>query len=1201
MNPSNAGAGRKKIAVIFCLLALLISACLLLGSCGDNKTPDTPDKPDTGDVTPTPDDAEKPDDTDKPDPEPEEKKQEFTLTFMIEGEVYKTFKVKEGDTFTDLPDLPEFPGYIGSWRKYSLENIQGNMVIEADYTPVAYTLTFDYADATEGTETASTEITYDDVIGTLPTPKKERYTFDGWYIGEDKIDRYTRWEYTENKTATAHFVDYYSEGLSYVRGGSGDYELTGIGTCTDTDIIVPATYEGMPVTSVRYAAFENNTQITSVSFGENVYFVGNYVFRGCTSLRSVTFLHTAGLSEGFNPSPSSYGYHMFEGCTALEDLTVPTYILAPILNSNNFYGNLKRLTTTAGDTFPRLLNMSELETVVINEGVRTMEYGTFMWDPTFSSHESHLTSVTLPESLTEIPGGAFCHCRALTSVKIGKNVTSISASAFGDTAENLVIELSPENTSFTYKDGCLIEKASGTLLLLKGNYVLPTDGSLKVISGGVFSEFDLTEILIPASVTTIESGAFAGCENLKKFIVADGSLLSVCPSAAFESTPEIAKVPLAVVSSFTRAKELTVIGSGAFDTDFSDARVERLILGDGITSVGKSVLANNKTIQYVKLGSGITSIGKEAFYNSSLTEIDLSEGLLTIGESAFKQCYSLEEITIPSSVTSIGEDAFFINQNYGTPALSRVNISDVEKWASISFANAYANPLAAAHYLYQDGRMVSSVTFYTLTKIGDYAFELCHGLTSVYFEPTVQEIGKYAFEGCIRLRTADFMRSAGETNPLIFDEGAFRACYSLPGLTRAENLTKVGSKVFNACYSMVEFTVPASVTEFASDVFDYASNMREVTNLSSSVPDSVFGSLLLAAGEESKLIRQNGTIFYQNYLIGTYSNGGFADNYTLPTDVNGNAYYICSRAFTGTPYKYITIPANAKIADISGYAFAYSEILSLTVRLEQYLPSYMCYGCRNLETVALVGGIVGDHAFDSCTSLVELNLGNVTRIEGSAFIGCTSLVEVTLPSTLGSIESGTDQFRNCTSLTRVVISEGIMCLPSYIFSGCTSLVEVTLPSTLTKFNGMGMFGGCTSLTKIVIPEGVTSLPSGIFSGCTSLVEVTLPSTLRSFASGGDQFKNCTSLTKIVIPEGVTSLSSYIFAWCSNLSEVVLPSTITSIDSCAFFRTGSATSGLHIYFAGTEDAWNAVSGLDNAELPKNVTYHFESTGPEDTEA
>ncbi len=1108
MNPSNAGAGRKKIAVIFCLLALLISACLLLGSCGDNKTPDTPDKPDTGDVTPTPDDTEKPDDTDKPDPEPEEPKQEFTLTFMIEGEVYKTFKVREGDTFTDLPDLPEFPGYIGSWEKYSLENIQGDMVIEADYTPVAYTLTFDYADATEGAETASTEITYDDVIGTLPTPKKEGYTFDGWYIGEKKIDRYTRWKYTENKTATAHFVDYYSEGLSYVSDGLGNYELTGIGTCTDTDIIVPATYEGVPVARVRYTAFENNTQITSVCFGENLYSVGNYVFRGCTSLRSVTFLHTAGFPEDFQPSSDWYGYHMFEGCTALEDLTLPTYILAPILNSNNFFGNLKHLTTTAGDTFPRLLNMSELETVVINEGVHTMEYGTFMWDPTFSSNESHLTSVTLPESLTEIPGGAFCHCRALTSVKIGKNVTSISASAFGDTAENLVIELSPENTSFTYKDGCLIEKASGTLLLLKGNYVLPTDGSLKVITNGVFSGFDLTEILIPASVTTIEAYAFAGCENLKKFLVADGSLLTVCPSAAFESTPEIAKVPLAVVSSFTRVKGLTVIGSGAFDTDFSDARVERLILGDGITSVGERVLAYNKTIQYVELGSGITSIGKEAFYNSSLTGIDLSEGLLTIGASAFEQCYSLREITIPSSVTSIGENAFFMNRNYGTPSLSRVNISDIDKWASISFANDYANPLLAAHRLYKDGYEVTTVTFATLTKIADYAFYGCRSLRSVYFESTVQEIGKFAFTACINLRTADFMRSEGETKPLVLDEGAFWSCRALPGITRAVNLTKVGVKVFAYCLSMVEFTIPASVTEFSRDAFYNDDNLKEVTNLSSAVDGSVFGDKLLAEGTESKIIRKDHTIFYnQNgtyYLIGTDAGGQLADFYTLPSDINGNPYIVDSYAFIGTAFKNITIPSTAQITRLNSYAFAESGIWSLSVYLElDRYSSYLCYACEDLREVTFTGGTVAEHAFDSCTSLTTLNLGNVTWIGRSAFADCTSLAEVTLPSTLGSFGNDSYQFENCTALTKVVISEGVTSLPERIFYGCTSLAEVTLPST-----------------------------------------------------------------------------------------------ITSIGYSAF---SSATTGLHIYFAGTEDAWNAVSGLDNAGLPKNVTYHFESTGPEDTEA
>lgn len=1107
MNPSNAGAGRKKIAVIFCLLALLISACLLLGSCGDSKTPDTPDKPDTGDVTPTPDDTEKPDDTDKPDPEPEEPKQEFTLTFMIEGEVYKTFRVKEGDTFTDLPDLPEFPGYIGSWEKYSLENIQGDMVIEADYTPVAYTLTFDYADATEGTETASTEITYDDVIGTLPTPKKEGYTFDGWYIGEKKIDRYTRWKYIENKTATAHFVDYYSEGLEYEKiYGENVCWVTGIGTCTDTDIVVPATYRGDPVIGIKHPAFENNTQITSVCLGENVYILDSSVFKGCTSLRSVTFLHTAGLPEGY--TPNSYGRDAFSGCTALEDLTVPTYILELI--RGNHFDNLKHLTTTAGDTFPFLGKWHTLETVVINEGVRTMEYGTFCCNFNSSSAVSCLSSVTLPESLTEIPEKAFFGCRALTSVKIGKNVTSIGASAFGDTAENLVIELSPENTSFTYKDGCLIEKASGTLLLLKGNYVLPTDGSLKVITG-VFSGFDLTEILIPASVTTIESYAFSGCGNLKKFIVEDGSLLTVIGDHAFERMPEIAKVPLAVASFFTKGtKELTVIGSGAFDTKFSgfDVCIERLILGDGITSVGAGVLSGSKTIQYVKLGSGITSIGERAFYVSSLTEIDLSEGLLTIGASAFEQCYSLREITIPSSVTSIGENAFFMNKNYGTSSLSRVNISDIDKWASISFANDYANPLLAAHRLYKDGYEVTTVTFATLTKIADYAFYGCRSLRSVCFESTVQEIGKFAFAACINLRTADFMRSEGETKPLVLDEGAFWFCRALPGITRAVNLTKVGAKVFAYCYSMVEFTIPASVTEFSGDAFYNNPNMKEVTNLSSAVNGSAFGDRLLAEGAESKIVRKNHTIFYnQNgtyYLIGTDAGGQLADYYTLPSDINGNPYIVGSYAFTGTAFKYITVPSTAQITRFNSYAFAESGIWSLSVYLElDSYSSYLCYACEDLREVTFTGGTVAEHAFDSCTSLTNLNLGNVTWIGRSAFAGCTSLAEVTLPSTLGSFGNDSYQFENCTALTKVVISEGVTSLPERIFYGCTSLAEVTLPST-----------------------------------------------------------------------------------------------ITSIGYSAF---SSATTGLHIYFAGTEDAWNAVSGLDNAGLPKNVTYHFESTGPEDTES
>ena len=499
-----------------------------------------------------------------------------------------------------------------------------------------------------------------------------------------------------------------------------------------------------------------------------------------------------------------------------------------------------------------------------------------------------------------------------------------------------------------------------------------------------------------------------------------------------------------------------------------------------------------------------------------------------------------------------------MDKNNGTSVLSRVNISDIEKWASISFANSNANPLLAGHRLYKDGYEVTSVTFPTLTKIADYAFYGCRSLRSVYFETTVQEIGKYAFTSCINLRTADFMRSEGETKPLVLDEGAFWSCRALPGITRAVNLTKVGAKVFAYCYSMVEFTIPASVTEFSRDAFYNDDNLKEVTNLSSAVNGSVFGDKLLAEGTESKIIRKDHTIFYnQNgtyYLIGTDAGGQLADFYTLPNDVNGNPYTVAAYAFIGTAFKNITIPSTAQITRICNYAFAESDIWSLTVYIKLNSDSnHLCYACEDLREVTLTGGPVAENAFDSCTSLVNLNLGNVTYIGENAFAGCTSLAEVTLPSTLKRFGIYGDQFENCTSLTKIVIPEGVTSLPERIFSGCASLAEVTLPSTLTEFNGKNIFSGCTSLTKIVIPEGITSLPSGIFFQC------------------------------------------------KNLAEVVLPSTITSIGFDAFYRAGNATSGLHIYFAGTEDAWNAISGLDNAGLPENVTYHFESTGPEDTEA
>lgn len=87
--------------------------------------------------------------------------------------------------------------------------------------------------------------------------------------------------------------DRYSQGLEYnvisVDGVLG-FEVAGIGTCTDTDIIIPAMYGEYPVLRIGDNAFKDNVNITSVVISKTVKSIGNYAFHGCTNLKTVSFM-----------------------------------------------------------------------------------------------------------------------------------------------------------------------------------------------------------------------------------------------------------------------------------------------------------------------------------------------------------------------------------------------------------------------------------------------------------------------------------------------------------------------------------------------------------------------------------------------------------------------------------------------------------------------------------------------------------------------------------------------------------------------------------------------------------------------------------------------------------------------------------------------------------------------------------------------
>ena len=69
--------------------------------------------------------------------------------------------------------------------------------------------------------------------------------------------------------------------------------------------------------------------------------------------------------------------------------------------------------------------------------------------------------------------------------------------------------------------------------------------------------------------------------------------------------------------------------------------------------------SHSASVKKLVVEDGITSIGNDAFSDcESLVSAELAEGITSIGDGAFTGCYDLEKINIPNSVTSIGYDAF---------------------------------------------------------------------------------------------------------------------------------------------------------------------------------------------------------------------------------------------------------------------------------------------------------------------------------------------------------------------------------------------------------------------------------------------------------------------------------------------------------------------------------------------------------------
>lgn len=208
--------------------------------------------------------------------------------------------------------------------------------------------------------------------------------------------------------------------------------------------------------------------------------------------------------------------------------------------------------------------------------------------------------------------------------------------------------------------------------------------------------FGFTEISLPSTLTSIGRYAFYGCKALSDINIPDGvsyigayafrrcgltsAVLSETRSWAINGSDAIS-----FTNSLGAAEALTdiyysadLVGGSADESTVKAIAVGRCgknvswVLGaDGVLTVSGSGemydfgsrtapwASYKNSVRSVIIGEGITSVGKCAFYECvNITSVSLPTTLVTIGAHAFYGCGSLDDLTVPASVNAIGAYAF---------------------------------------------------------------------------------------------------------------------------------------------------------------------------------------------------------------------------------------------------------------------------------------------------------------------------------------------------------------------------------------------------------------------------------------------------------------------------------------------------------------------------------------------------------------
>lgn len=457
------------------------------------------------------------------------------------------------------------------------------------------------------------------------------------------------------------------------------------------DIVIPeqAEIEGTKydVKFIDDNAFDGNTNITSITItGSSLYSVGQYAFRNCTSLTTVTF----------SKNITTFGYGAFTGCNAL--------------NKVNYVGeDLSHLFTITYKNYNLDANPLNLAHNLYHNDVL-------------------VTSLTIPPTVTSISPCAFVGATCLQGkLKIPTSVKKLDTYCFdGCTGlDGVVYEGTLEEWMAITFSG-----VAANPLIVAGNLYLNNDeskliesieipASITKINSRTFEGATCLNgvINIPATVTATDSYCFAKCTGITAITGGDG--LKTIGSQSFQNCTGLQSAVIGdnVTSignyAFDGCTALTTLKMGAavqiinsYAFRKCSALTGPLVLPQSLTTIGSDAFSDCSSLSgTLSFPASLTSLGIRAFgFCSSLNAIVFSTGLTKLTSSVFQGCSSLTEIVLPDNITEIESSAF----------------SSCTRLTRIDTGNG-------------------------MITIGSYAFSSCSALQSVTLGTSVKTVMNYAF------------------------------------------------------------------------------------------------------------------------------------------------------------------------------------------------------------------------------------------------------------------------------------------------------------------------------------------------------------------------------------------------------------------------------------------------------------------------